>query len=132
MTTMTAAQAHEAIASVPPMPDTRIVDAIAVGQAIRQGDVYLLRIERPAALGAMIADRQLAPGTTQGSRHVLGDGPGIHAGGSDDPLLGPVIIADERFVLAHPEHAHFSLPAGCYQVRYQQDLREAERRAVRD
>ena len=49
-----------------------------------------------------------------------------------DPLLGPVIVADEAFTLTHPEHAHHRLPAGIYQVGYQLDVSEQERRAVRD
>jgi hypothetical protein len=30
-------------------PDTRVIRAIEVGQAIRQGDIYVTRLARPAA-----------------------------------------------------------------------------------
>lgn len=132
----TALEAHQAIAQAAAKPDTelRMVKSLAVGEWIRQGDVMLLRVSRrPSKFNTETKNRQLAPGTTQGSRHVLAAGPTIYAKPEgDDALLGPVIVAKERFLLEHPEHAHFSMPAGTYQCRYQQDYSEVERRAVRD
>lgn len=132
----TALQAHETIsqAAKESRPELRQIEKIKVGEAIRQGDVYLIRIQRkPEGFTAKTNNRQLAPGTTQGSRHVLAAGPTIYAKPKDaDVLVGPVIVSKERFLLEHPEHAHFSLPAGTYQCRYQQEWSEVERRAVRD
>lgn len=136
MTTMTPIEAHEQIAASAksPLTEMRYVEKIAVGEFCRQGDVYLLRISKhPSEWKEKTKNRQLAPGATQGSRHILAAGPTIYAKPTGaDILLGPVIVAKDRFVLEHPEHAHFSLPAGTYQCRYQQDYAEKERRAVRD
>lgn len=136
MQTLTPIEAHERVAAAArePLTEIRNVDAIAVGEWIRQGDVYLERVsKRPSEWKEKTKNRQLAPGATQGSRHILAAGPTIYAKPTGaDILLGPVIVAKDRFVLEHPEHAHFSLPAGTYQCRYQQDYAEKERRAVRD
>jgi hypothetical protein len=45
-------------------------------------------------------------------------------------FTGPIIEATEAFMIQHPEHAHFQLPAGTYQVTYQLDFATRER--VRD
>jgi hypothetical protein len=131
----TALEAHQAIAeaAAKPMTELRMMKAIAVGEWIRQGDCYLIRVAKKPAGLIPTKNRQLAAGTTQGSRHIVLDGPEIFVHtGNTDPLVGPVIVANERFILDHPEHAVFSLPAGTYQCRLQQDWAEQERRAVRD
>jgi len=43
-----------------------------------------------------------------------------------------VVESKTRFELTHPEHAHFSLPAGCFEVIQQRDYATEEIRAVRD
>lgn len=111
--------------------ETRYVTAIAVGDHIRQGDVYIVRIA-DAAHGEITQDRQIAPGTTLGSRHVVEGAATIYARRTTerDPAVGPMIVATETWRLTHPEHAHYVMPAGTYQVRYQVD--ERTRRAVQD
>lgn len=114
-------------------PDLRMVRTIDVGQHVRQGDVYIERIAPDAAHGASITDRQLAPGTTKGSRHCVdGDVRLFAPSGEVDPLTGPIIDASERFTVTHPEHAHISLPSGRYAVTYQRDYAAEERTRVRD
>jgi hypothetical protein len=44
-------------------------------------------------------------------------------------LVGPLVVSKDRFELTHPEHAHFSLPAGTYQVIYQGDWQGQMNRA---
>lgn len=114
--------------------ETRMVRTIAVGQAIRQGDVYLTRIDRkrPLAKTSVTSNRQLAPGSTPGSRHMVVGKVTIYAPKGDDALEGPTIDATERFVLEHPEHAHVSLPRGTYQVTFQRDFASEERARVQD
>lgn len=110
--------------------DKRIVDDLPVGAFVRQGDVYLEKIqEKPRGLTPW-GGRQVVEGATLGSRHVLSpnarayrcpnhDRPVQRQGGT--AYVGPVVECDERFLLTHPEHAEFDLPPGVYQVWYQSD-----------
>lgn len=144
--TMTAHQAHEAVAEAGKSPDKdlRYVREIAVGQHVRQGDVYLLRVaKRPACYATETKNRQLAPGTSKGSRHIVDDPVTLRTAPEADArsaiaklpgttqsrllLPGPCIDASERFTLTHPEHAHHSLPAGVYVTVYQLDPRSMRR-----
>jgi hypothetical protein len=146
----TATQAHAAIqhhAETQASPEVRHVER--ADTAVRQGDVYLrpyrgkpltyhyargeVSIERATATEE-IQDRQLAPGTTQGSRHIV-EGQSVrlyrHAR-QDHPLIGPVLVVTDRCTITHPEHAHISLPPGEWQVTYQDDLMQEEIARVRD
>jgi hypothetical protein len=97
-----------------------------LGAMVRQGDVYIERVEEPAVL-APYPGRQLAPGQAPGARHeVVGDATLFTFLGMTDPLVGPGILARDRFEIVHPEHAAIRLPAGCYRVRYQRRYRGEE------
>jgi len=112
----------------------RHVETIKPRQAVRQGDIYLVRIDRSTAGLKRLDFQKLVPGTTQGSRHFTDvpaqlsedDGKTI-SGISPLALRGPVVDAPERFTVSHPEHAHISLPAGTYQVLYQLDFQSQQR-----
>lgn len=112
----------------------RMVRTIEVGQWVRQGDVYLRAIQAPALdTYEPIAERQLAPGTTKGSRHIAEGNVTIYRYDAPaSPLLGPVVCAHERFTVTHPEHAHVSLPSGWYQVLFQRDFAQEELARVAD
>lgn len=115
------------------------IEAIKVGQAVRQGDIYIHCVPSNHAHGALRRGRearQLAVGQSHGARH-LALFPAIVYGGTTLPstcnertFLGPCVISMDRFVVAHPEHAHISLPAGAYQVTHQMDAMTLDR--VRD
>lgn len=113
----------------------RTIPVMKVGQAARQGDVYIRAIkEIPEGYKKISVSNsfQIVEGNTQGSRHVL-----EHSGNvtvyenKSSELLGPVLDAKESFCISHPEHAHFKMQPGLYQVTFQQDYAEIERR-VRD
>lgn len=139
--------------------EKRVIETIKVGQAIRQGDIYMVRLDDKGVTeikmndGSLVVNvdeirkkgvkadtRQLAPGESKGSRHIIGEGPTIYKSNAVVPtrfggqasvdLIGPVVVAGDRFELTHPEHAHFSLPAGVYQVFYQGDWQGVMRRAL--
>jgi len=116
-------------------PDLRWVRTCREGDAIRQGDVYLYPLDRVPNHGPVLETRQVAQGESQGSRHIV-DGEGTlleRLDGGRDPLAGPYLLAEKRVTLTHPEHAHISLPAGWYEIRYQRDFQEVQRvRAVID
>lgn len=101
------------------------------GDEIRQGDIYLYPLDQEPAHGESGADRQLAPGTTRGSRHIIEGEAEVYATEAEDVLAGPIVHALERVTLTHPEHAHVSLPAGWYEVRYQRDFEVEAADAVR-
>lgn len=114
--------------------DNRIIDKIEVNQFIRQGDIYLTRIDKMPE-GKVINELQLAPGTTKGSRHILSQdfvGRVIMPDTKESELEGPSIEAKEGFTLTHPEHANFKMPSGNYRVTYQRDFLQEEIRRVRD
>lgn len=109
--------------------DIRRAATMEPGEFARQGDICVLRLlsrERPdlQQAGKRTAERQLAPGNTKGSRHVVASSVEceIYAPhDSADALQGPVIIARSRLLVEHPEHGHLDLPPGFYQVTYQRD-----------
>lgn len=131
-----AAEAHatiERLAKEKAVAEMRVVEAIAVGKVVRQGDIYIHRVNDDHVRGAQTEGRQLAMGQSTGSRHVA-EAPAQVFEGIKAPewcafriFLGPVIEAKDRFVVTHPEHAHVSLPAGVYQVTHQMDARTGKR-----
>jgi hypothetical protein len=113
-------------------PEIRRVATMQPGEAVRQGDVYLTRIQSPLA-GEPYPTRQLAPGTTKGSRHIVSAKTDcaivIPPGGG--PLDGPCIDARSRLVVEHPEHGWLDLPPGAYRVTYQRDYARERAEEVR-
>ena len=109
------------------------------GQVVRQGDIYLHRVEADHPRGAVrkgAMARQLAIGSQSGARH-LADPPAVVYEGTTLPawcaertFMGPCVVSDAPFTVSHPEHAHVKLPAGTYQVSHQMDARTLDR--VRD
>lgn len=134
----------EAAAASP--KDVRNHAKMKVGEVAMQGDVYITKIKSvPEAWSTETTheSRQVALGTTEGSRHCAeGDVqvlwpasreaaleaidkliPGFtdKLGAGASPCIGPVVVAKDSWCLSHPEHAHHELPAGTYLVTYQLD-----------
>ena len=109
----------------------RNIRTFPVGKHVRQGDVYLCRVEDGAKFGKERGTRQVAVGTTVGSRHVAEGRLTVYESVGfqrfEPQFVGPVVVAEERWTLTHPEHAHVSLPAGCYQITHQTDARTMSR-----
>ena len=109
-------------------------EAASDGDSIRQGDCYFMLLDcvPKGAKKLKQVPRQLAPGTTQGSRHTLDSVDGVTAyeiSGSTE-FDGPILrLACER-TIEHPEHGNWVLPAGVYAVGYQrtQDALDRARR----
>jgi hypothetical protein len=123
-----------------PVKDTRTIEQMGVGEWVRQGDVYIERINEANPGWKQTNNRQLAIGTTMGSRHVIDRAHDVvvlvgpnngkvarNSGLSTAVCIGPQIVAEARFVVSHPEHADFDLPAGTYQVRFQVDPQSQQR-----
>ena len=129
--------------------EVRYHETMAINEAARQGDIYIMRVEDNYAHGKIWKKRQIVDGNTQGSRHVIEAGPMVFAPNFDaapsdlfaetanklnvsqssliNALYGPSIKSPERFTITHPEHAHESLPAGCYITWSQLDPRTMQR-----
>lgn len=113
----------------------RITRRIEIGSAVQQGDVYLHRVADDHPRGKQIGAGcvQVALGTGNGARHMAEGSvkvfagvqlpPGVTAPMGVDPaeVTGPIVVADEMWLLTHPEHPHHRLPAGVYAVTYQWD-----------
>lgn len=117
--------------------ETRFIDNVTSNEYPRQGDLYIVRIDNWIEdYHVEVKTRQLAPGTTQGSRHILvGEAQVFAPKNNSTPdktsrgymLKGMVFLAKGFVTIEHPEHAHISLPAGTYQVCHQVDVRTMKR-----
>lgn len=130
-------------------PDLRELPR-SVGQVAHQGDVYLHRVKDDHPRGKLLGTRQIAVGTTVGSRHVVEGHVEVYEGVELPPgfrlpsgqvdgrkwqartedVLGPVVVWRAAGVLTHPEHAHHACEVGVDQVTYQYDW--ATRARVQD
>ena len=115
-----------------------------IGDACPQGDVNVIRILALPRNAKPRKNRQLAEGSSKGSRHILADGPALYdvepgalaeaiadarpdLYASDIPsyVCGPVfLIGDEQIAeLNHPEHDNHLYPEpGVYAVTYQRTM----------
>jgi hypothetical protein len=114
------------------------VQTMEVGDEWRQGDCRIIRLaddfcSKNAAM--LEADKKpsskLAPGNTQGSRHILSNMAGVkffklkYA----TVLDGPIIATPTENAVTHPEHGHVvNMPAGCYAFPGQRAFAETLRR----
>lgn len=111
--------------------EERFAKKMKLGEVAQQGDLYLTVVDTVPE-GAITGDRQLAPGTSQGSRHFVEGNVEIYPYTGNDPLTGPLVVAKERIAITHPEHANLSLPALTYRVTYQRDFAAEEIQRVMD
>lgn len=124
---------------------TQVIGTASVGDVIRQGDLYLVCLDAmPASTAAK--STQLAPGATQGSRHVAeGDcvvckpanraavarriGEVVRGAEIPEELVGPLVHCRGESTITHPEHGHKVLPAdSVWAVVYQRAFAEEVRR----
>ena len=110
----------------------RFPEAASPGDVFRQGDVYI------QLLDAMPKDsvkddkpiQQLAPGTTQGSRHILDSLSGVtmFKMKNPSPLQGPVLKTTKERTITHPQHGDCVIGPGIYNITYQRAYAEELRR----
>jgi len=112
------------------------VGSLAPGDEVRQGDVYFVALSEVPSNAAVIRkpNLQLAPGTTQGSRHIVTDATAknakFYARHEATVLDGPIIeVVSAPVEVSHPEHGHviFDSP-GVYGVHYQRQFAEELKR----
>jgi hypothetical protein len=103
------------------------------GDLARQGDIYCRHIGDTVPVGCVEVTKpsdQLAPGTSRGSRHCIGNMGEVTVYRLPNPnaLQGPVIDAPEGLRVTHPEHGDIEHGPGVYLVTYQRDFAEELRR----
>lgn len=111
---------------------TERINAPSLGDVVRQGDIYLACVSNING-GTETDNRQLAPGNTQGSRHVINGKAKIYTGISfmniNSALIGPAFKCETDVTVEHPEHGHKILPEGTmWQVVYQRAMADEIRR----
>ena len=120
-------------------PDLQTVSAealadVPVGRKFaRQGDLYFTKLAAvPQGVHPwLLPHGQLAPGSSQGSRHCV-DLTTVRLWLLPQPtaLDGPVIEAPAGVRITHPEHGHHQFPPGVYQVTFQRAYAEELRRVI--
>ena len=135
---------HEAILR----RDHEHVDLVP-GDAYVQGDVVVARLDRRPKKAGVYAGRQLAPGSTQGSRHIAEGDVELYTPDEAEALaiihrlfpktrghgmfLGPVVVSQgSGWTQTHPEHGdrtYSDAGVGCDLVVYQRAFAETIRRA---
>jgi hypothetical protein len=124
-----------------------VVGTVSKGDVVRQGDLYLVALPELPVSRTKTCERQLAPGSTQGSRHVLEGECEVFSVNPNDvlpliaaalapaktelyaELVGPVFRTLGETTVTHPEHGDRVLPAGeCFAVIYQRQHAEEVRR----
>ena len=112
---------------------SKVVETCSINDAWRQGDIEIrfLGCEKPRfELVKTKRPKQLAPGTTKGSRHGL-KGRQIKAYQLTDanPLEGPVLHCPNGLTVPHPEHGDITLKEpGWYVITYQRAFAEELKR----
>jgi len=116
--------------------DVRICKNMQIGKVVRQGDIYIHRVDDDHVCGKISTNNQLAIGNSKGSRHIA-EHPAKCFEGTEAPkychrttLLGPCVKSEQDFIVSHPEHADVHLSGGTYQITHQMDARTLDR--VRD
>jgi hypothetical protein len=115
--------------------EVRVITTMENGQAVRQGDLYITKVESlPAEYTERTNSMKLVDGKTKGSRHVLKKSKSLKVflNPNANPLQGPGITTEERLLVKHPEHAYMDLVPGNYVVTYQRDYSAEELSRVKD
>ena len=117
--------------------DPQDLSTMEVGDEFRQGDLRLIRLPDDFAaknkLVPVTLQPQLAPGTTQGSRHMLKklDCVKMYRLNNATPLDGPVFTTAQPNDIEHPEHGDVvNIPPGCYAVPGQRAFADELRRTA--
>lgn len=115
--------------------ETRNVKNIPIGKVIRQGDIYIHRVTDNHPIGDMLSIRQIADGTSIGSRHILIGDVKVYQGiqlpsyvNKLWPLGYTFDVGKEGATVTHPEHAHIDICVeGRYVVTHQMDIQTMRR-----
>lgn len=136
-----AAGEHE---TVRPGQEQAFTEAATAGDFIRQGDLYLIVVDRmptdyAEVVRPTVKDRQMVPGNTEGAKHCLDSLAGVKlfrpTEWNEESLRGPAFVLTKPRKILHPTHGNIIIPAGLTIVcRYQRewDREQAAERRARD
>lgn len=128
--------------------EAKLHETFSVGDVAMQGDVILVCISKLPKGARPRANRQLADGVTQGSRHIVARGEVFDCntfevaeliqkatGKQIDPnFVGPVFVSPAdptKNDLTHPEHGHHGFPAFSVIASVHQRTLDSQRRIQR-
>lgn len=155
MATKTKKPARGRVELKAPIPESLVNDATRVlddaswpvGSAAAQGDIYLVRIDSLPPSAKRRANRQMAEGNTQGSRHVVTTGDCFDANPAEmvqlirsacpkakvEPeFIGPIFTTVKGLAeLDHPEHGNYQFCGDMVVAVVVQRNLDSEQRAVR-
>ena len=141
---MTAEQALETVrcSVANPKPETISLSGVnTVGEFVRQGDIYIRLIKKPAMSDLEVVDTaqwdgQLAEGDGKGSRHIINKPSTVKAWRKKTRQVqdGYILHTGKTGVeVTHPDHGHVNLGADCwFEVFYQVNLFNSEKSRVKD
>jgi hypothetical protein len=120
------------------MPEVRVITGMKIGQVVRQGDIYIERVAALEGKGKAVQSRQIAPGTSKGSRHIVIESEAVILWETKPSLdgkaafqIGAGIEAEGDVTVTHPEHAWIKIIGDkvkrFYQVWFQADFARKER-----
>lgn len=112
---------------------THTIATMSPGDCWAQGDLLIVCLEGvPDGALPIKGMSQLAPGTSQGSRHTLKclEAVAMFTMPKGTALDGPVFSAPAGCEIEHPEHGNVVLPPGTYGVIYQRQYAEELRRVL--
>jgi hypothetical protein len=124
---------------VQPGQPLRFSEACTVGDMIAQGDVNFILVDEVPGDYAKSEKplKQIAKGTTKGSRHEIVDLESCTVylpptWNDVESLQGPLLVAKSETTVDHPQHGAVTIPAGMKcRIEFQQNLDAVTRRAQR-
>ena len=105
----------------------QVVPTMSPGQGFAQGDVGIIMLDALPQSARKIGapqGRQIAPGNTKGSRHIVDAANEVKFFRVDDGDMLSDLALDATasgFTLRHPEHADVTFPSGIYRIVHQQN-----------
>lgn len=115
----------------------RICRNMKIGQVVRQGDIYIHRVDDNHPHGKKTNNHQLAIGINLGSRHIADESFDVYEGTqlpeyvNSKHFLGQLIKGKkDSSMITHPEHGNICVGKGTFQITHQMDIRTMQR--VRD
>ena len=105
-------------------------EAAVDGDYFRQGDLYIWKRDKMPKDLSESKERQLAPGSTKGARHIAEGDVAIFTTKGGDALQGPWLKVESKCTVTHPEHGNVVLPNGNYEITYQRAFAEELKRVL--
>ncbi len=128
------AKIQQAVEQIDKRKEQNFPNAATNNDYFRQGDLYIfIRDSIPRdCIEVKNPSLQLAPGTTQGSRHCLDSlkGVSIYQQANGDALQGPWLKITIPRIIKHPQHGDVKLITSICEIVYQRAFAEELKRVL--